>query len=128
MNAPCGHNEHKITLSYNLMMSRIRSQLESSPVKNIPSLKKAVAAAQQQAISLGEITEDEAALVGQCLLIDIQDAADDLIDNTQAFSDWLLLDIDLLERRVIFLFFNLAEQTRDVLYQLMDENLAPRTE
>ena len=104
--------------TYNQMMARVKDSIESAESNAVPTLQKAIDMAKKQAIHLGEVTLEEAEEIGNYIKRDINDAAEYLMETSQEFSEWLMLDIDIIEQKVLELFFSVADKTRLELEQL----------
>ena len=103
--------------SYNQMMRRVKDTIDNAEAHTMPTLQKALEQAQQQAIHLGEVTLEEADEVARYIRHDINDAAEYLMESSHEFSDWLLLDIEIIEQKVLELFLSVADKTRLELQQ-----------
>jgi hypothetical protein len=103
--------------AYNQMMSRVKDTIDSAEAHAIPTLQKAIDQAKRQAIHLGEVTLEEADEVGNYIKRDINDAAEYLVESTHEFSEWLMLDINIIEQKVLELFLSVADKTRIELEQ-----------
>ncbi|VAW70006.1 hypothetical protein MNBD_GAMMA09-1730 [hydrothermal vent metagenome] len=110
-------NDSSLIDAYNQMISRVRDSIDSAEASAIPTLQSAIEHARKQAIHLGEITAAEAEEVGSYIKRDINDAAEYLMENSREFSTWLLLDIELIEQKVLELFLSVADKTRIELEQ-----------
>ena len=104
--------------AYNQMMARVKDSIDSAEAHTIPTLQKAIEHARQQAIHLGEVTAEEAEEVGNYIKRDINDAAEYLMETSHEFSEWLMLDIEIIEQKVLELFLSVADKTRIELEQL----------
>lgn len=104
--------------AYNQMMARIRDTIDAAEAEAVPTLQKAIEQAKEQAIHLGEITLEEAEEIGNYIKRDINDAAEYLMETSHEFSEWLMLDIDIIEQKVLELFLSVADKTRIELEQL----------
>ena len=111
-------NDRSLAEAYNQMMARIKDAIENTEEKPVPSLQKAIDMAKKQAIHLSEITLEEAEEIGNFIKRDINDAAEYLMETSHDFSEWLLLDIDIIEQKVLELFLSVADKTRLELQQL----------
>ena len=118
MNTPQHDHDNKLVDAYNRMMSRIRELIETADAQAVPSLQKAIDNARQQAVHLGEITQDEAEAIGNYIKRDVNDAAEYLMETSHEFSEWLMLDIDIIEQKILELFLSVADKTRLELEQL----------
>lgn len=99
------HEDHSLIDAYNQMMARIRDSIESAEANAVPTLQKAIDHAKQKAIQLGEISLEEAEEIGNYIKRDINDAAEYLMETSHEFSEWLMLDIDIIEQKVLELFY-----------------------
>ena len=98
------------------MMQEMRDALEQTEPSDM-SLQKALDMAKHQAVELGVITTDEAHEISEYIKRDINDAAEYMMDSSAEFYDWLMLDIEVIERKVIDLFLSVADHTRIELEQ-----------
>lgn len=110
---------HKSSLveAYNQMMSRVKDTIDSAEAHAMPTLQKAIDQAKQQAIHLGEISAEQADEISNYIKRDINDAAEYLMESSHEFSEWLMLDIDIIEQKVLELFLSVADKTRIELEQ-----------
>ncbi len=102
--------------AYNQIMQEMRNAFEQTDANDI-SLQKALDMAKHQAIHIGEVTAEEAHEIGEYIKRDINDAAEYMMETSSEFYDWLMLDIEIIERRVIDLFLSVADHTRVELEQ-----------
>ena len=112
------HEDNSLVDAYNQMMARIKDTIESAEAQAVPTLQKAIDLAKQRAIHLGEISLEEAEEIGNYIKRDINDAAEYLMETSHEFSEWLMLDIDIIEQKVLELFLSVADKTRIELEQL----------
>jgi len=110
-------NPSSLIESYNQMMRRVKDTIDHAEAHAMPTLQKAIEQAQQQAVHLGEVTLDEADEVARYIRHDINDAAEYLMESSHEFSEWLLLDIEIIEQKVLELFLSVADKTRLELQQ-----------
>jgi len=119
MSAPNNnHDDNSLVDAYNRMMARIRDTIETAEASTAPTLQKAIDDARKQAVHLEEITREEAEEIGNYIKRDINDAAEYLMETSREFSEWLMLDIDIIEQKVLELFLSVADKTRVELEQL----------
>ena len=118
MTTPNHEHDNKLVDAYNRMMTRIREAIETADAQAVPSLQKAIDLARQQAVHLGEITQEEAEAIGNYIKRDVNDAAEYLMESSHEFSEWLMLDIDIIEQKILELFLSVADKTRIELEQL----------
>ena len=102
--------------AYNQMMKEMRDAFEQTDPSDM-SLQKALDLARHQAVHLGKVTAEEAHEIGEYIKRDINDAAEYMMDSSAEFYDWLLLDIEIIERKVMDLFLSVADHTRIELEQ-----------
>ncbi len=102
--------------AYNQMMKEMRDAFEHSDPSDI-SLQKALDLARDQAVHLGQVTVEEAYEIGEYIKRDINDAAEYMMDSSAEFYDWLMLDIEVIEHKVMELFLSVADFTRIELEQ-----------
>ena len=102
--------------AYNQMMKEMRDAFEHADPNDM-SLQKALDLAKHQAVHLGEVTAEEAHEIGEYIKRDINDAAEYMMDTSAEFYDWLMLDIEIIERKVVELFLSVADHTRIELEQ-----------
>jgi len=110
--------------AYNQMMKEMRNAFEQA-VANDMTLQKALELAKYQVVQSGEVTAEEAYEIGEYIKRDINDAAEYMMDSSAEFYDWLLLDIEIIERKVMELFLSVADHTRIELEQF--NKISPRS-
>lgn len=110
--------------AYNQMMQEMRDAFEQSDPSDM-SLQKALDLAKQQAVHIGEVTAEEAHEIGEYIKRDINDAAEYMMDSSAEFYDWLMLDIEIIERKVMELFLSVADHTRIELEQFKQIGQTP---
>jgi len=114
---------HLIT-AYNQMMEEMRNAFEQADTSDM-SLQKALDLARHEAVHLGEVSAEEAHEIGEYIKRDINDAAEYMMESSAEFYDWLLLDIEIIERKVIDLFLSVADHTRVELEQFKQSESVP---
>lgn len=115
---------HHLISAYNQMMKEMRDAFEQSPPSDM-SLQKALDLAKQQAVHLGKVTAEEAHEIGEYIKRDVNDAAEYMMDSSAEFYDWLMLDIEIIEHKVMELFLSVADHTRIELEQFKLPATAP---
>ncbi len=101
------------------MMAAIRETFENADTSDL-SLQKALNNAKEQAVHIGEVTMEEAHEISEYIKRDINDAAEYMMESSAEFGDWLMLDIEIIERQVIDLFLSVADRTRIELEQFQN--------
>jgi len=115
-------NTSSLIKAYNQMMSRVKDTIDNAEAHAIPTLQKAIEQAKKQALHLGEVTAEEADEIGNYIKRDINDAAEYLMESSHEFSEWLMLDIEIIEQKVLELFLSVADKTRVELEQFSHPN------
>lgn len=113
--------------AYNQMMQEMRDAFEQEEPSDM-SLQKALELAKHQAVHIGKVTTEEAHEIGEYIKRDINDAAEYMMDASAEFYDWLMLDIEIIERKVMDLFLSVADHTRIELeqFKLVEKTAAER--
>ena len=109
---------------YNRMIASIRIAFEETRIQKM-SLSWSLQIAAEDVISNSDITPNEAFEIGELIKRDINDAAEVLMETSVEFSDWLMLDIEVVERKMVELFLFVAEQTRFELEKIYHPNPKP---
>ncbi len=112
--------------AYNQMMQEMRDAFKRTELDDM-TLQKALDLAKHQAVHLGSVTAEEAHEIGEYIKRDINDAAEYMMESSSEFYDWLLLDIEVMERKVMELFLSVADQTRIELEQFSHEKSIKQT-
>ena len=102
--------------AYNQMMQEMRNAFEQANPSDM-TLQKALQLAKDQAVHIGEVSAEEAHEISEYIKRDVNDAAEYMMDSSAEFYDWLMLDIEVIERKVIDLFLSVADHTRIELEQ-----------
>jgi hypothetical protein len=113
---------NRLINAYNQMMEVMQNAFEKSGPSDL-SLQKALNLAKQQAAQSGQISTEEAHEISEYIKRDINDAAEYMMDAKAEFYEWLMLDIEIIERKVMELFLSVASHTRIELEQLKHNNL-----
>jgi len=115
---------NRLVDGYNRMMDSIRTAFEDPRTRKM-SLSWSLQIAAEEVVSGSDITPNEAFEIGELIKRDINDAAEVLMETSVEFSDWLMLDIEVVERKMVELFLFVAEQTRFELEHLCNRNPKP---
>lgn len=97
--------------AYNQMMAEMRN-IFNLPDQNDMTLQKILDRAKHQVVHAGKASAEEAHEIGEYIKRDVNDAAEHMMESSAEFHNWLMLDIELIERRVIELFLSAADHTR----------------
>jgi len=115
--------DNRLVQAYNDMMHTIKDAFEEADQDTSDSsLQHALRKARENIVELGDITADEAEQISDFIKRDINDAAEYLMETSAEFSDWLLLDIEVVERKIVDLFLSVADTTRIELEQFQQRN------
>lgn len=106
--------------AYNQIMASMREILEDTDASDT-SFRRALDIARDRVVHLGEITVDEAQEIGEFIKRDINDAAEYMMETSAEFGDWLMLDIEVIERKVVEMFLSVADRTRIELEQFNNQ-------
>lgn len=105
----------KLIQAYDRMMERVKTSLETfEQVERdaLPNLQRAIEEAAETAVELGELTREEAKLVGTYVKRDLKDAGHYLATTGDDLAKWLRFDLELIEERLWDLFSSAADKTR----------------
>ena len=108
-------NIDKLTQAYNRMMERVKlrlEELEHAEQQVLPRLRHGIEHAAEKAVELGELTREEAHLIGSYLKRDLEDAGHYLAETGHDLGAWLRFDLELIEDRLLDLFRSAADRTR----------------
>jgi len=117
-------SSNRLIETYNQMMTHIREAFENTDTSDL-NLQKALDNAKEQAIHLGEVTLEEAHEISEYIKRDVNDAAEYMAESSAELGDWLMLDIEIIERQIIDLFLSVADRTRVELEQFKNPPRAP---
>lgn len=120
MNSTKHHPSSRLINAYDQIMAFMREVFEDTDTSDA-SFRKALDIARDRVVHLGEITLDEAQEIGEFIKRDINDAAEYMMETSAEFSDWLMLDIEVIERKVVDMFLSVADRTRIELEQLKNQ-------
>jgi predicted RNA-binding Zn-ribbon protein involved in translation (DUF1610 family) len=92
------HSQHES--AYNGMLEHARSFLHDSREEIGHSLHDALESAKKQAVELGNLSKNEAELIGTYLRRDLHDAGEYIHQQRGELGDWLRFDIKQVEQRI----------------------------
>jgi hypothetical protein len=102
---------HHLISAYNRMINTMREALENSATGYLP-VQQAIQIARHDIVDSGMASAEEAYEIGESIKIDINDAADQLMESSEAFDDWISLDITAIEVKVMEAYLDVADTTR----------------
>lgn len=105
--------------AYNLMICSMRDAFDDQQHTTM-SLQRALDNARHEVVDSGAITAEEAHELAEFIKMDVNDAAEIMMESSAEFYDWLALDIDVIERKVLEMFLGVADKTRGIVSDLHD--------
>lgn len=108
-------NLSRLTEAYHHMMKRVKAhldELEQAEKDFLPNLQQSIEHAAERSVELGELTREEAQLIGRYLKRDVEDAGHYLAKTGHDLREWLRFDLELIEERLLDLFDSAADKTR----------------
>lgn len=117
MHASNKKNSNHLASVYNYMMLAIRNAFETEDNSDF-SLQKTLNQAKGELVRLDEVSRDEAQEVCDYIKRDINESAEYMMESSEDFCDWLMLDIEVVEHKVVDLFISAADKTRFEIEQL----------
>ena len=106
---------NRLVQAYDRMMERVKirlEELEQAEQEALPQLRASIEHATEKAVELGELTREEAHLIGGYLKRDLEDAGQYLTTTGQDLRAWLRFDLELLEDRMLEFFQRGVDQSR----------------
>lgn len=104
-------NKHLIQ-GYEQLLQRAEETLNTSAERTEAALKHALSAAREKAVELGELTQEEADKVHDFVTRDLYDAGQHLLQEERELSDWLHLNILVIEKAVLNRFTKLSQAAK----------------
>lgn len=104
--------------AYKRMLERVKDLLHEREGHDGTGLEDSVEAAKQQAVSLGELSPEEADAVGGFVQRDLREAGKHLAGTGSELRTWLGIDLQLMEDYLLDMFAQAADKTRLELMQL----------
>ena len=101
--------------AYHRMMERVKlrlEELEQAEREALPQLRASIEHAAEKAVELGELSREEARLIGGYLRRDLEDAGQYLTTTGRDLRTWLRFDVELLEDRLLDFFQRGVDQSR----------------
>lgn len=111
--------------AYDTMVERVRVSLDQAG-NGIDTVQKALASARDTAVELGELSRDEAERVAAWVRRDLHDAGDYLSRTGHELSDWLHMDLELIEHALLDLIGKAADRTQLDMLKFEEETLRAR--
>ncbi|MDG4551096.1 MAG: hypothetical protein P9F19_16925 [Candidatus Contendobacter sp.] len=108
-------HDKPLARAYRRMMERVKlrlEELEQAERDALPQLRASIEHAAEKAVELGELTREEARLIGGYLKRDLEDAGQYLTATGRDLRAWLRFDVELLEDRLLDFFQRGVDQSR----------------
>jgi rubrerythrin len=105
-------NSEHLTQAYDHMLQRVEETLGSAMEHSGNILSLALDNARDKAVELGELTREEADKVREFISADLYDAGRYLAIEEREVTDWLRLNLLLVEKDMLHRFTNLAQAAR----------------
>jgi hypothetical protein len=118
MNNP---QEDKQVTAYERMLERTKHFLADMGEGLAPKFEQGLSAAKEKATELGELSLEEAEKIGNYLRRDLYDAAKFLAEDRGELKDWLRLDVELVEERILEQLSHLVDETKVDLAALAEQ-------
>jgi Zinc-ribbon containing domain len=106
---------NRLVHAYHRMLERMQLRLEAlEHVEKaaFPQVYASIEQAAEKAVELGELTRDEARLLGGYLRHDLEDAGQYFASTGRDLGAWLRFDVELLEDRLLDWFQRCVDQSR----------------
>jgi len=97
--------------AYNQMIQEMLIAFKQTDAGYV-TLQRALEISKRRVLRNGDASAEEIYEIGEFIKHDINDAAEYMMENCSEFIDWLSLDIEIIERKVIDVFLDVAEITR----------------
>ena len=117
-----GHSEesNRLVNAYNAVVHQLHDLVTRAEKQVKPKIIHAFENLDEQAEHLGELTREELDLINAYIARDLHDAAEFIEENSAEFKDWLNLQVDLVENKLLDSFPPLVDETRLALEQLRE--------
>jgi Zn finger protein HypA/HybF involved in hydrogenase expression len=113
--------EHShLSEAYQRMLERLRQGLERAEQRTREAAEHALQEARETAVELGELSREEAERISTYLRRDLADLGEHLEQTGAELRDWLHIDLELIEARVLDLLGAVADPTRVDLARLAE--------
>lgn len=104
----------RLTRGYERMLDRVRQHYrgDAPADEHGGGLQQTLDRARARAVELGELSREEARIVGEFVWRDMTDAGSYLARTGRSLRDWLQFDLELVEARFMDMLMSVADQTR----------------
>jgi polyhydroxyalkanoate synthesis regulator phasin len=101
----------RMVAAYEELLKRTQETLDEAREDSVPRFRELLEKARDNLVELGELSREEAHKVADYLRRDVEDAATYIADTGQDIRDWWRFDLELIERRMMDMFTQVADQT-----------------
>jgi polyhydroxyalkanoate synthesis regulator phasin len=101
----------RMVAAYEELLKRTQETLEDAREDSVPRFREMLEKTRDHLVELGELSREEANKVAEYLRRDVEDAASYIADTGQDIRDWWRFDLQLIERRMMDMFTQVADQT-----------------
>ncbi len=101
----------KLVQAYERMLKQTHETIEKAQKESVPKFREMLEKARDNMVELGELTREEGQKVSDYIKRDIEDAANYIAETGQDMRDWWRFDLQLIERRMMDVFTQVADQT-----------------
>jgi len=112
------HSTDKLVQAYEQMLKYTHATIERAQQESLPYFLELLERSRDNMVALGELTREEADKVSGYIKRDIEDAASYLVESGQEMRDWWQFDLQLMEKRMLDMFTQVADQTSLQMAQL----------
>ncbi|MFZ1493311.1 MAG: zinc ribbon-containing protein [Candidatus Competibacter denitrificans] len=106
---------NRLARQYGKMMERVKlhlDELEKAEKAAFPRLSASIEHAAEKAVILGDLTREEARLIGGYLKRDMEDASQYVVATGRDLRAWMRFDLELIEDRLLEFFEHGVDQSR----------------
>lgn len=112
------HSTDKLVQAYEQMLKHTHAAIQQTQRESLPRFLELLERSRDNMVALGELTREEADKVSDYIKRDIEDAASYIVETGQEMRDWWRFDLQLMEKRMLDMFTQVADQTSLQMAQL----------
>jgi len=110
----------KLVHGYNTMMDKLSEWTEKADENAGPMFINGIKEAEEFLTELKQWSQEEVDLISRYVKRDLHDAASKMEKENKTFREWLEFDFQQIEEKVLAVFANMADQTRQELGHLKE--------
>lgn len=110
----------RLTDAYENMLEHVHDAMQQTRENALPGLREYLSDVREKMVEVGELTQEEAKTISNYLERDIKDAAAYLVETGEQLTAWWRFDVQQVERRLLEMFINVADQTKLELERLAE--------